>query len=59
MITTIILVGAASLGIILLIPTIIKSIKQKEWGQLSWQIIMIMQALMVISFVLQVYFTIN
>jgi hypothetical protein len=59
MILTAILVGAALLGIILLIPTTIKSIKQKEWGQLAWQIIMIIQALIVISFVLQVYFIIN
>ena len=54
MILTAILVGAALLGIILLIPTTIKSIKQKEWGQLAWQIIMIIQASIVISFVLQV-----
>lgn len=59
MITTIILVGAASLAIILLIPTIIKSIKQKEWGQLALQIIMIIQGLLVISFILSVYFTIR
>jgi chromate transport protein ChrA len=59
MILTIALIIPAVITIIILIYFMKKSIARKEWNTVWLQGINIVNALIIISFILQVYFTIN
>ncbi|MGA1048612.1 MAG: hypothetical protein ACO3UU_11420 [Minisyncoccia bacterium] len=59
MILTIALIIPVVITIIILIYFMKKSIARKEWNTVWLQGINIVNALIIISFILQVYFTIN
>lgn len=59
MILTIVLIIPVAITIIILSYFMRKSIARKEWNTVWLQGINIVNALIIISFILQVYFTIN